>query len=73
MSERLERGKVNTTIELVRLSGNQGLVKINETLFQQYYSQLIGIAQKNNAEASEIFKIVLGFPEVVIHNAGEEL
>lgn len=73
LSERLERGKVNTTVELVRLSGNQGLVKINETLFQQYYSQLTGIAQKNNAEASEIFKIVLGFPEVVIHNPGDEL
>jgi uncharacterized protein (TIGR00255 family) len=73
LSERLERGKVNTTIELVRLSGNQGLVKINETLFQQYYSQLTAIAQNNHADASEIFKIVLGFPEVVIHNPGDEL
>lgn len=73
LSEKLERGKVNTTIELVRLAGNQGQVKINEELFEQYYKQLNILAKKNEADPSEVFKIALGFPEVIVHNPLEEV
>ena len=62
----LERGKIAVTVDYARKSGTDTLMKVNEELFEKYYSELRALATKVNSPTSEIFRIALEMPEVMV-------
>lgn len=65
ISDTMQRGKVQLSMELKIQSNSEETEIINHDLFESYYSSLIALADKHNADKAEIFKIALQMPEVI--------
>lgn len=68
VSSKLERGKVNLSIEFSRKSGEDLPVGFNEQLFASYYQKYLGLADLVGAEKDDIFKLAVQSPNVMIQN-----
>lgn len=67
ISEKLERGKVGLTFEFLNKSNTVSKVKINEALFREYYDKLLVLSDGVNSNSSDVFKMAIQFPEVIIN------
>jgi uncharacterized protein (TIGR00255 family) len=65
VSEVLDRGKVNLSIEFTNKAGVELPVSINEDLFDTYYKEYLTLAQRVNAEPADLFKMALQSPNVI--------
>jgi uncharacterized protein (TIGR00255 family) len=65
IEQRLERGKISVTIDLVFKAVNPGIELVNENLFTSYYSVLRNLADKLNDQTADIFKTALYLPDVI--------
>ncbi|MGK7392995.1 MAG: YicC/YloC family endoribonuclease [Candidatus Cyclobacteriaceae bacterium M3_2C_046] len=66
LSEKLERGKINVQIEFVNKAQETPKVNVNKRLFEYFYDQFSQLASDVNAQTSEIFKLALQAPEVLV-------
>jgi uncharacterized protein (TIGR00255 family) len=66
VSEYLERGKVSFTVEYARKEPVVPKVAVNKQLFKAYYDELLSLAQEVNSSTSEIFKMAIQSPEVLV-------
>ncbi|MCU0383915.1 MAG: hypothetical protein MUF68_07580, partial [Cyclobacteriaceae bacterium] len=73
ISDKLERGKVNVSIELQKTGLGKPTVQINKELFTAYYQQLAQLAATTQASDTNLFSLALNFPEVVENKTREEL
>lgn len=65
VSDKLERGKIHVSVEVLLKSNTTPRVQYNSELFDAYYSQLLDLARKVEAPTGELFKIALHSPEVM--------
>lgn len=68
----LERGKVSLTIDFVAKKSSEIPVTINEELFGTYYAKFEEMAERVGADDSELFKLALQAPSVIINSSPEE-
>ncbi|MCS5490108.1 YicC/YloC family endoribonuclease [Algoriphagus limi] len=68
----LDRGKVSLTIDFVAKKSSEIPVTINEDLFDAYFTKFQTMASKVGADQSELFKLALQAPSVVINSNPEE-
>ncbi len=74
VEQRLERGKVAITIDLIFKTVNPDVQLVNEPLFLSYYEVLKELAVKLDDKTADIFKTALYLPDVInpsIKNIGE--
>jgi len=71
VAEKLERGKVNVTIDFVSKS-KELPIAINEDLFNSYYLRYKSLAEQVGSETADLFKLALQSPNVSSPQAGEE-
>lgn len=65
IAEKLERGKVNVTIDFAAKSTNELPITINEDLFLSYYEKYSSLAEKVGlTDTPEIFKLAFQSPNV---------
>lgn len=64
VTDKLERGKVNLTIEYQPKAGAELPVSINEELFVSFYEKYKSLAEKVQAEEGDLFKLALQSPNV---------
>ncbi len=65
IGEKLERGKVNLTIEFLNKKEATLKVNINKNLFHQYYQILKSLADEVDSHNEDIFRLSMQFPEVM--------
>lgn len=65
IGEVLKRGKISMTVEYESENGASSL-KINESVFKDYYDSLKALAEKTNDSTDHIFEMVMQFPDVTI-------
>jgi uncharacterized protein (TIGR00255 family) len=66
VSQILDRGKVNLTIEFTNKAGTDIPIVINEELFQSYFTKYRQLAQNvGSVESGDLFKLVLQSPGVI--------
>lgn len=65
VTERLERGKVNMTIDLVSKGRVDLPVSINDELFVAYYEKFKSLADRVDAESTHLFRLAFQSPNVV--------
>ncbi len=68
VTDKLERGKVNLTIEYQPKAGAELPVSINEELFVSFYEKYRSLAQKVGAQENDLFKLALQSPNVSTSN-----
>ncbi|MBL3657089.1 YicC/YloC family endoribonuclease [Fulvivirga sediminis] len=73
VSEKLQRGKVMLNIDYVNEQDTTLKQRYNEELFTRYYQNLRNLADKVVASDSELFKIALSAPDVIINDQKEEI
>ncbi|UII28587.1 YicC family protein [Fulvivirga maritima] len=73
VSEKLIRGKVMLNIDYVNEKDATLKQRYNEELFARYYDSLRKLADNVNASDSELFKIALSAPDVIINDLKEEI
>ena len=66
LSEHLQRGKINVTIEYIKKDGASSPLEINRGLFVQYYKTLKELAEEVDAGQEDIFRMAMQYPDVVI-------
>jgi uncharacterized protein (TIGR00255 family) len=71
ITDTLERGKVQVTIELNRLGQAEIPVAYNKPLFARYYEELKSMAEAVGAGTDDLFKLALQSPDVVINRMEE--
>lgn len=64
LTQQLERGKVNITVDIQSNETAEAKVEFNKPLFVQYYRQLQELAREVDAAESDIFRMALQQPEV---------
>ncbi|MDX5338705.1 MAG: YicC family protein [Cyclobacteriaceae bacterium] len=62
----LDRGKVNISIEFLTKGGQNLPVSINHDLFETYYREFKALAGKVGESSSELFKLALQAPNVIV-------
>jgi len=65
IGEKLERGKVNLTVEFLNKKEATLKVNINKSLFHQYYKNLKSLADEVGSQNEDIFRLSMQFPEVM--------
>jgi uncharacterized protein (TIGR00255 family) len=65
IGEKLERGKVNLTIEFLNKKEATSKINVNRSLFLQYYKTLKSLASEVDSNSEDIFRLTLQFPEVL--------
>ncbi len=68
IAEKLERGKVNVTIDLIKKTSNDLPIAINESLFASYYDKYSSLAKKVGSDTSDLFKLAFQSPNVSTSN-----
>lgn len=68
VTEKLERGKVNLTIDYQQKAGTELPIAINEDLFVSFFEKYSSLARKVGTETSDIFKLALQSPNVSTSN-----
>lgn len=71
VSEKLERGKIAVGIDFQKETSSPA-ASINEPLFIKYYQQLDALAEKTGASKTELFKIAMQSPEVMMTETKHE-
>lgn len=66
IGEVLERGKVSVAIEYVAKGKNGLNMAINDALFRKYYTALEQLAEQVGAERTDLFRLALQYPDVVV-------
>lgn len=64
VAEKLERGKVNVSIDLIKKSGTDLPIAVNEDLFRSYYEKYSALADKVGSEHRDVFKLAFQSPNV---------
>ncbi|SHN22062.1 TIGR00255 family protein [Cyclobacterium lianum] len=64
----LERGKVNVTIDFLSKKEDELPILIQDELFEKYYRKYGEMADAVGASASELFKLALQSPNVILSN-----
>ncbi|HNP20342.1 MAG TPA: YicC family protein [Fulvivirga sp.] len=72
VSDILERGKVSLSVDVQNESETELKQKFNEALFVKYYKEMEKLAQKVGANESEIFRMALASPDVIVNTNSEE-
>lgn len=66
ITERVERGKIDLTIEIKSLQGDDNSVGLNIPLFKKYFHELSKMADELNASKEGLIQAILKIPNVVI-------
>lgn len=64
LSQQLERGKANVSIEMQSVDATESKVEYNQPLFLHYYRQLQALAEAANAAQDDIFRLAIQQPDV---------
>ena len=73
ISQKLVRGKVSLTVEIMNESETALKQKYNKDLFIKYYRELESLASEVDAPKDELFRTALNSPDVVVNaNQDEE-
>lgn len=64
VANKLERGKVNVNIDLVKKSSNELPIAINEELFINYFEKYGSLADRVGSPQTDLFKLALQSPNV---------
>lgn len=64
LSQVLERGKVNVSIELQSVGEKKSRLNINRTLVKAYFDELNSLAGEIGASQQDIFRLVLQMPDI---------
>lgn len=72
LSSQLTRGKVSLNVELRSEATEEEKVFVNRTLFKAYYKEFSSLADEVNANQSDLFRLALHSPEVLLTNNLEE-
>ncbi len=64
LSQQLERGKVNVSVEIQSNDPSEAKVQYNKPLFLQYYRQLQELAEAADAPQHDLFRLALQQPDV---------
>lgn len=72
VSDTLERGKVALSLDYVDATARPSKLAIDTPLFLAYYNQLKALAQEVNADTTDIFKLALQSPEVMLAEGQQE-
>lgn len=70
ISERIERGKVDLTIEVKSMQGDEGF-GLNVPLFKRYYQELSAIADTMDMPKDGLMAAILRIPNVIMTEEGE--
>ncbi len=62
--ERLERGKIDMTVEIKSVTGGDGF-GLNKSLFKRYYTELSGLADELGIEKGDIIQTILRIQNIV--------
>lgn len=73
VADKLERGKVSLTIDLLQTEKIEISQTYNKTLFIAYYKELKMLADSVSASDNPIFQLALNSPNVIQNNANEGL
>jgi uncharacterized protein (TIGR00255 family) len=68
IAEKLERGKVNVTIDYSTKSNDELPISINDALFASYYEKYKSLAEKVGSNTTDIFKLAFQSPNVSTSN-----
>ncbi len=71
LSDELSRGKIQLSIELQVQNLDRAADIIDQDLFDKYYNTLSSIAEKHNADKSELFRLAMQMPNVI--KSGEQV
>lgn len=71
ITERVERGKIDLTIEIKSLQGDDNSVGLNIPLFKKYFHELSKMADELNASKEGLIQAILKIPNVVITEDAE--
>ena len=72
VTKNLVRGKVNLTIEHTSNKGTKTKNRINHELLQAYYQDLDAAANLVGADKSDLFRLALQMPDVMVADANAE-
>ncbi|MFT7236809.1 MAG: hypothetical protein ACI93L_000887 [Cyclobacteriaceae bacterium] len=61
----LVRGKIGCVVDITPNKNTSPEVKVNDDLFEKYFTAYSSLAKKVNAESNEIFKLALQSPNVI--------
>lgn len=64
LSQQLERGKANVSIDMQSMDATESKVEYNQQLFLHYYRQLQELAEAANASQDDIFRLAIQQPDV---------
>ena len=73
LSQQLKRGKANVIIELTSTNADSPSVHINEELFNSYFRKYREMAQRNEANEKDLFRLALHSPDVISTNDIDEI
>lgn len=65
VQEKLDRGKVNISIEFISKGGQNLPVSINQDLFKTYYQEFKSLADQVGEKPTDLFKLALQAPNVI--------
>lgn len=71
IAERVERGKIDLTIEIKSLSSDDSEVGLNIPLFKRYFVELSAVADELKASKEGLLQAILKIPNVVITEDAE--
>ncbi len=70
LTEEVERGKIDLSIEVKSLSGDDGF-GLNAPLFKKYYQALVGLADEVGGDKDGIIAAILRVPNVIVSEEGD--
>lgn len=70
ITDRAERGKLEFTLELKSLRGEDGL-SLNQTLFRRYHRELQGLCEELNIPQTDLLASIIRIPNVVSSDESE--
>lgn len=70
LSERVERGKVDMTVEIKSLQGDNGF-GLNVPMFKRYYHELSALAVELGMPTDGLMSAILRIPNVIVTEEGE--
>lgn len=65
LSQELVRGKISVSIEVINESAGLNGSVVNHELFEAYYTEFKALADKLNADQSDLFRLALHSPDVL--------
>lgn len=72
LTDVLERGKINLSIEYMRKDDSSIIMDVNEKLFKTYFDKLNKLSKEVQKGEDDIFRMALQMPEVIISQENED-